>query len=209
MISMRSAFLLSVALAMLLRPASGLAQQGAEVAPIASWAIGGSATVANGTVRYENGVEYGFVLGQRVEKNVNVEFSYSILPTKGHFDPSAESHALPATLDFTIHYLQFGAAYHALVEAVQPYLSTTCGVVWFRPADARYSGDWRLAFSTAMGVRLFFTEHVGLRFQGRVLFPVYFSKGGLWASVEGPGSGFHGGIPIVQTDLGAGVIISF
>jgi hypothetical protein len=205
----RTAFLLSVDLLILLWVTPSLAQQANEFTPTVSYLNGGSASVANGSIRYENAVGYGFTVGQRVEENVNAEISYSIVPTKGHFDPSSQSAASPVSMDFTIHYLQFGAAYHALVEAIEPYLSTTCGVVWFRPSDTRYAGDWRVAFSVAVGIKFFVTQNVGLRMQGRAMFPLYFSEGGLWGGIDGTGSGFHAGIPLAQSALDAGLIISF
>lgn len=207
--SLRRAFLLCLPVVLTLQAPSSRAQQPSEVAPMVSWSSGGSASVANGNVRYESGLGYGVTFSQRVEKNVNVELSYVLYPTKGHFDPSAGVTAPPVTIDFTIHQLQFGAAYHALIEAVQPFLSTTCGVVWFRPGDSRYSGNWRFAFSTIVGLKLFVSDNIGFRVQGRVVFPVYFSAGGLWSDVEGTGSGFESGIRVVRADLAVGLIASF
>jgi hypothetical protein len=208
-ISPGRAFLLCLSVVLSLHSHTSRAQQPTEITPMVSWSSGGSASVANGTVRYESGMGYGLTASQGVEKNVSVELSYVLFPTRGHFDPATGSSASPVTMDFTIHYLQFGAAYHALVEAFQPYLSTTCGVVWFRPGESKYSGDWRLAFSTLVGLKLLVTDNIGFRVQGRVLFPVYFSGGGLWSGVEGTGSGFKNGIRVVRADLAVGLIASF
>ena len=185
------------------------AQGATELTPFAGWMFGGSASVAPGTVSYDDAMFYGLILGQKVEQNINVEFSYSFRSTKGHFEPSAGSSAPSNTLDVTIHSLQFGAAYHALTDNVQPFLGTGCGVVWFHPGDSRYSGDWRIALSASVGVKIFPVQNLGIRLQARILLPIYFSSGGFWSEVEGMEAGFHGGFPLLQTDLGVGLIAAF
>jgi len=189
---------------------SAHAQLENELTPMVSWMSGGKAsTTGGGTIRYETGAAYGLVFGEKVEKNVLVEFSYSLLPTRGHYTPVSGSIAPPLSEDMTIHYLQFGAAYHALTEQSQPFLSTMFGLTWFHPGGVSMAGDVRLAFGAAFGVKFFPSPNVGLRIQTRILLPVYFSRGGFWSSIAGEDARVTAGIPIVQADLGAGLIIAF
>ena len=192
---------------LLVLPISMAAQGQTEITPLVSWAVGGSASVPRGTVALDNGLAYGAVLGARVEKDVNVEFTYEYLPTKGHFNSSSGTGS--RTLDMSVHLLQFGAAYHVLTDRIQPFMSTTAGAVLFRPNGGAYGSDFRLAFSAIFGIKFFPADNVGLRLQARVLLPVYFSQGGFWSRVEGTGGGINSGIRMVQPDLGGGIVIAF
>ncbi len=184
-----------------------VAQATSEITPVVSWVVGGSGTVPNGRIHIDNGIAYGVVFGTKAEKNVNAEFAYSLFPTQGHFNPSSGSN--PVTLDMTVHYLQFGAAYHALTGSTQPFIATGCGVALFRPNGGAYGHDLRFAVSATVGVKVFPQEHIGLRLQARVYLPVYFSRGGFWGDVGGTGGGLNGGVRMVQGDLGAGIIVAF
>lgn len=203
---------LILALALLLWGLSGVAvaQVETEITPTVSWMVGGKAsTTGGGTVKYDNGAAFGIIAGERVETHVVVELSYTVLPTKGHFDPVPGSLASAATEQMTIHYVQFGAAYHALTEKVQPFLSTAWGLSWFRPGRSGISGDWRLAISAALGVKFFPAPGFGIRLQSRILMPVYFSRGGFWSSIAGGDARFRAGFPIIQADFGVGIVAAF
>ncbi len=199
--------LLALAACMLITPPVASSQGQTEIAPVITWMIGGSAPIPGGSVSIDNGEAYGAVFGTKVEKEVNVEFSYAYCPTKGRFNSTAVTGS--QEFDMSVHLMQFGAAYHVLTDKVQPFMSTTLGGVLFRPNNGLYGSDLRFAFSVVFGVKFYPVENIGLRLQARGLFPVYFSSGGFWGGVEGSGRGIPAGIRMVQADFGGGIIIAF
>jgi hypothetical protein len=66
---------------------------------------------------------------------------------------------------------------------------------------------WRFAFTVGGGAKIYLSDRFGLRLQGRIMAPLYFSGGGVYFGTGGSGFGVSGGIPILQGDFTAGLII--
>jgi len=61
--------------------------------------------------------------------------------------------------------------------------------------------------SAGVGVKVMVSKNLGLRFQGRLLAPMFFGGSYLYGGTGGLGFGVNTGIPILQGDLAAGLIL--
>jgi hypothetical protein len=113
----------------------------------------------------------------------------------------------------TVQYFQIGSIYQLPKENVQPFLGVYLGAVMFHPKGQaqglQFEDKWSFAMSFAGGVKLYASDKFGVRLQGRLLMPMYFSGGGVYVGTGGAGVGVGAGVPIVQGDLGLGVFLRF
>ncbi len=77
----------------------------------------------------------------------------------------------------------------------------------FSPEDTKYETNIYAAMNFSGGVKIYLSEKLGLRLQGRLLMPLYVSGGGFYVGTGGAGVSVGAGVPILQGDLSAGLII--
>ena len=68
--------------------------------------------------------------------------------------------------------------------------------------------EWRFSFSFGGGAKLFFTDNIGIRLQGRLFIPLYFNGGYIYGGGSGGGIALSGGAYLIQGDLTAGLIFA-
>src|SRR5262249_57056818 len=86
------------------------------------------------------------------------------------------------------------------------YASITAGIVILSPSTLQLQdgssltpeSSVRFAFTAALGLKVWITPMIGLRFDVRALVPVYFSGGGFYVGTGGAGVGLSGGIPFAH-----------
>jgi len=187
-----------------------------DVTPTVSYMWGGSFETVEGEIMVQDGVQYGGIINVPVSSHTYAEFTYAFLSSRATFSPYYVGK--PSTLDgldigLNIHYFQLGAIQQFDKGKVQPFMGIAAGAVLFHPKEDRYNGytlqdSWRMAITMTGGIKIPLSDVVALRFQGRLLLPLYFSGGGLWVGTGGASVGVTGGVPIVQGDLGAGITIT-
>lgn len=188
-----------------------------ELTPTISYMWAGSYTTIDGDISLKDGTQYGGIIGFPVAPQVRLEFFYATLSSRATFVPYYVGK--PSTLDgldmsVNIHYFQLGGVHYIDKGKVQPFIGIAAGAVLFHPKEDRYQGytledSWRFAMSAIGGLTISVSDVVGLRLQGRLLLPMYFSGGGIWVGTGGASVGASAGIPIVQGDVGAGITIRF
>jgi hypothetical protein len=72
---------------------------------------------------------------------------------------------------------------------------------------------WRFAIGIGAGMKVMFTERIGIRLQGRLLMPMYFAGVGFYAGIGtgGASSGLslNTGSVIFQGDFQGGLVFAF
>jgi hypothetical protein len=107
-----------------------------------------------------------------------------------------------------IEYYQLGALYDKrIAKKTNAFGFFTGGVVRFSPVTPNYGDDYRFAITAGGGIKYFFTKTVGVRLQGRIKLPIYFSGGGIYLGSGGSGYYLGTGTALLQMDLLAGLII--
>ncbi len=196
----------------LTQPAFSQTQKGAiEITPTFGYQWGGSVQGYEGEIVVDDGAQYGLILGYRVQKELVVEFFWSYLPSVAHFEPyyltTVDPSLIGLSTDMDTHYFQLNAVWETGRGKTKPFLGAGAGIVMFSPSDSRYETNVYAAMNFSGGLKVYLSEKIGLRLQGRLLMPLYVSGGGFYVGTGGAGVSVGAGVPILQGDLSAGLII--
>ena len=110
--------------------------------------------------------------------------------------------------DLIVEYYQIGVVRPLKMGKVQPYGVVGLGAASFNPVGSTWGTEWLFAAHFGGGAKVFLSETIGLRFQGRMLLPMTFGGGGLWCGTGGCSVGVGSYSSIVQFDFNAGIVIS-
>jgi hypothetical protein len=111
--------------------------------------------------------------------------------------------------DLAVEYYQIGGLYRRPVDQAEPFFLMSLGATRFAPKDNQYSDEWKFSVIFGLGAKVWVSDRVGLRFQGRVLMPMLWSSAGFWCGTGGCGVGYGGGSAMLQGDLGIGLAFRF
>ena len=111
--------------------------------------------------------------------------------------------------DMAVEHFQIGGLYELRPGRVRPFGLFTAGLTHFNPKPKERSSEWRFSFGFGGGVKAFVSEHLGFRFQGRLLFPYFGGGGGLWCSAPGGCFVTLDGRVALQLDFTGGIILAF
>ncbi len=203
-----------------LMPQMGVAQdeqKKIEIGANYSFLWAGSYSLYEGEVVMDDGSTWGGVIDFAFRPDAKIEFSYSYTSSHAKFAPYYYgSNNLPAlsNLDnpLTIQYFQLGSIYQIPKGKAQPFFGLQLGAVLFHPSGTAsglaLNDKWNFAASLVGGVKVYLNDKFGLRLQGRLLLPMYFSGGSMYVGTGGAGLAVGAGIPVVQGDVGVGVFVS-
>lgn len=165
----------------------------------------------------KDGLNYGGILDIHIQRNVDIELLYIYHPTQTRLE--SYTYGVPSTdyFDVSFHYMQIGYVKSLKPHAkVEPFVAASLGAWVASTPDITYqnvvlsSEDiWRFAIAFGGGAKIWFSERLGLRLQARVMFPIYFYGGSMYFGTGGSGFAVSGGIPMMQGDFTAGLIIAF
>ena len=212
MITYRIPFLLVLVIFLAL-PFRGLTQDRQfELTPFVGYQLGGTVKFYEGKIKIDNDMNYGLAASVNIRYGVRAEFYYSRVATRGKWTPylGYENSYPPLDFDLAINYFQIGSVKEFMQDDIRPFGSLTIGAVWFDPKDI-VTDQWFFSVTLGGGVKIFLTDRVGIRLQGRLLLPLVFSGAGLYAGIGtggvSTGAGFSSWAPVVQGDLTGGLII--
>jgi opacity protein-like surface antigen len=186
-----------------------------ELTPMFGYRFEGTLTPSDAatSVTLKDNATFGLDLGYWIDPNGSLEIQYSYTPTEA---VSAASATGPSqTLDVTVQDIQFAGLAHFRVgnPRIRPYLGVGVGVTILDPG-AGFSSTSRFSFSLFGGVKTYFSDWFGLRFEARWI-PAYLSSGGedsfwcVWVGgVLSCGASTQGRL-LEQADVRAGLIFKF
>ena len=88
--------------------------------------------------------------------------------------------------------------------------TVTLGAVRADPYKPGVGSEWLFGIGLGAGAKVFLSEKIGLRFQGRLLLPFAMSGGGMWCGTgTGCSVGLGASTTIAMGDFTAGLIFSF
>jgi len=164
-------------------------------------------------VSLQDHATFGVNLGYWIDPNGSLELQYSRTPTEA---VSGATLTTPSrALDVTIQDIQFAGLAHFRVAnpRIRPYLGVGVGVTILDPSGG-FASSTRFSFSFFGGVKTYFSDHVGMRFEARWI-PVYLDSGesDFWCVwLDGQGA-CHVGTSqarlLEQGDFRAGLILRF
>jgi hypothetical protein len=181
-----------------------------EITPYGGFFFSGNVNASGGSLNVKDSYNYGLILDIAVQREVMLEFSWS--QSENDVEVINRLGVIEDRTKVNTTYLQVGANYAFGRKNVRPFGVFTLGAVYFNPADGTstritYDDRWSFAMSMGGGVKIYLSESIGIRLQGRLMFPLYFTGGGFYFGTGGSGFGVGAGIPVLQGDLSAGLII--
>jgi len=194
---------------MLLVPAFAFSQ--VEIVPFAGYMFGGSINYYQGKLKLENGLDYGGSLIIPVKQVVSLELNYTHMSSDMSFTayPSYPLYS-DATATTSTNYIQIGTIKDMTInnDQVTPFGSFSVGATWYS-SDA-YTTAWFFSVTAGLGVKVMFSDRVGIMLRGRLMLPMMFGGVGAYYGLGTGGSG--GGLYVdtyssfVQGDFNGGLI---
>lgn len=181
--------------------------QAIETSAIGGYVLSGKARYFDGEIDVKNGPVWSLSLGYDTGYGNLIQFVYSNNYTSTetiNFGPSTEYHEF----DLMIQHFHLGVEKSlAYDELIRPYGAIGLGLSAYSPQNSEFNSQVRFSASLGGGIKIFPTERLGFKIQGKLFLPMLFDGAGIYCST---GSGCGGGssfrIPIVHAELAGGVV---
>lgn len=206
-------FLVLGLIALLSFPADLFAQGKIELSPLVGYQFGGRARFYEGEIRIKDNMNYGLAMDVALAHGTKLELSWTYMDSEATFKPYYGFDLKQGKFGIASHYFQVGGLREVDLdnEKLKPYGLFSLGAAYFDTRDG-VEDVWRFAVALGGGLKVWITDRVGLRFQGRFLMPLYFAGGGLFCGIGTGGSGCGVSVgstaTILQGDFSGGLIFS-
>ncbi len=192
--------------------------QGVEIVPFAGYMFGGSIKFVEGKLNFQDGMDYGLSILVPVQTVLDVELNWTRMDSKATFTPYAGYPLLKySEANMATNYFQIGAIskfYNSSGSVAQPFGSFSLGATWFDPSSTgstsstgSFQDVWRFSITLGLGVKLMFSERIGIMLRGRLMMPMTFGGTSFYIGTGGSGLAINGWIAPLQGDFNAGLII--
>ncbi|WP_430811383.1 MULTISPECIES: hypothetical protein [unclassified Carboxylicivirga] len=182
-----------------------------ELTPVYGYALNGHVNLYRAKFKMENAAQFGGIVSVELMPGTMAEFTYTHSATDALYEDFVN--AENRIYDLNIDYFQLGVLKELRKAKLVPFGMAAMGVAWYNMQTADVSDHVSFAVSFGGGIKYFFSDRVGIRLQGRLLLPMYFSGGGLFLGIGsgGPSSGVSvsTGVLAVQGDFSGGLIVRF
>ena len=201
---MKKLIILGLLATLFLVPQQAFSQNGIELSGYTGWMLGGKVNLYNGSLKIEDGQNWGITLSLPIAPGMKAELMYNRLVsdlTVREYGNAPYVYTKVAT-----QYFHVGAVKELMSEGmVRPYGTGSMGAAIFSDREGFDSDRWRFSVGLGGGLKIFPTERIGFRLQARMLVPLYFN--GIWFGTGG--AGVSTSSTIVQGDFTGGIILAF
>ncbi len=195
---------------MTILPFESQAQKRVEITPFGGYMFGGRIRFYEGELRIKDNGNYGIALSTEIRPDVQFELSWSQMQSNATFRPNYGYGYLEGSFDVNVNYFQAGGVWEMDKGKIHPFGLFSLGATWFDAKDSKIEDVWRFSMALGGGVKVWFSDVVGIRLQGRFLVPMYFSGAGLFCGFGTGGSNCGVSVgtssTILEGDLTAGLI---
>ena len=182
-----------------------------EVTPFIGYRFGGNFENFTTGQNYDvdSSESYGLTFDFPVDDEVKLELLYSRQDTEIETSGYLGAERVPIDLE----YYHVGAVYQpGLDDRLQPFVGGTLGATYMNPRGENLGSETRFSLSIGGGAKLFFSDHVGLRLEGR-FYATFVNGGGSVFCSGGSGGGGcsfgFSGNALWQAEGNLGLIIGF
>lgn len=199
-------------LLIILLPLFSMAQGGIEIVPFAGYMFGGSVKFYQGKLNLSDGLNYGVSLIVPLQEILDVELNYTGTSGTANFNAYG---GYPEYSDeetgVSTNYFQLGVVKYLVLQnpKIKPFGSLSLGATMFKLED--YADTWRFSVALGAGVKIMFSERVGIMLRGRMLMPMTFNGVGGYCGIGTGGSGcglsMNGYVQPFQGDFNGGLVI--
>ncbi len=183
--------------------------QGVEITPFAGYAFGDKFPIQGGEVKITGGANYGGKLAFTANEHIALELTYSRI----YGDGSAHSVYLPEEKNnmsgpVNTNYFLVGASrLFPVSDETVIFAGLDLGGVFLLAPNSDFKSSTTFAAGVNAGVKYFFNEHLGIRGQATLLFPVTSMGSSYWWDPVNSGtSGTTSNVPLLQFGFTAGLI---
>ena len=205
---MKKKILLGFLILLLIAPFKGYSQVGLEITGYTGYMLGGKVNFYNGSIKIEDGQNWGVILGYKVAPDYLIEVMYNRLVSDLTVREYADEPYVYTKV--ATNYIQVGGVRQFMEETMfRPFIGAGLGATIFSDQEGNDGDRWRFSFGLAGGLKFFPVENLGIRLQARMLVPLYFN--GIWVGggTGGVGGGVSTSSTIVQGDFTGGIIVAF
>ena len=180
-----------------------------ELGAMMGYQFGGRLNYYEGELKIRDAGNWMVFGNAEVAYNTAIEFSYSSMTTTATFTPYKIGYDYQ-TFDLRISYFQLEALNtFARSDKLEGFGLFGLGAMWNQPLDDKINDVTRFSMSLGLGGKIYFTDRIGIRLQGRLLMPMYFGGVGAYCGIGTGGSGcglsLNSWVPIVQGDFSGGI----
>jgi opacity protein-like surface antigen len=177
-------FILGCALALALTPGATQAQTSLyrfELTPTVAYRWGGTLSGEDNALfetdlELDSGPAYGVTLDIPLSSRIQLELLFNRQSTELSFDRALFGGAARVA-DIDVSYYHVGLLWQGGHERVSPFFVASIGGTNLDPQFAGGSSEDRFSLSLGGGVKIFFSENIGLRLEGRGFFTELGNRG--------------------------------
>ena len=181
----------------------GLKAQKVEITPQYGYQFGAKYSYYGGYVKFQDSDQYGLTFGINAADDVTIEFMWA----QQNSTVSVQDFLLypreTDLTDITTNHYQIGAIYMFDDDQLRPIVGASAGWSTWNPEEIKYNSNTTFTMGLSGGLKYFFTDRIGLRFQGQLLLPV--NWGGFY--LGSGGSGVYASGSILLFNITGGLII--
>jgi len=206
-ILLKSTLLLAVIF--LADPVGSFAQGKFELTPFAGYQFGGKLRLYEGDLKISDNANYGIVGDIEIANDTKLEILWTHMQTTAEFKPFYNFEYLRVDpFDVNVGYIQIGSVRELNMDNIRPFGAFTLGTTYFMPKNTVYSDSWKFSVTLGGGVKVWLTDRVGIRLQGRLMLPMFWGGAGFSVGTGGAGFSVGAGTSMVQGDFSGGLIIA-
>jgi len=192
-------------------------QGGVELVPFAGYMFGGSIKFVEGKLNIRDGMDYGISVLVPVQTLLDVELNWTRMDSKATFTPYSGYPLLSShETNLATNYFQLGiiSKFYKRDTKAEPFGSFSLGATWFDPSSTgnytdgtSYQDVWRFSVTFGLGVKIMFSERVGIMLRGRLMMPMTFAGTSFYVGTGGSGLSMNSWVAPLQGDFNGGLII--
>jgi hypothetical protein len=207
-----SSLVVSILIALMVFPFD-LAAQRIEVTPFGGYMFGGKMRFYEGDLKINDAANYGLAVGVEVAPDTKIEVFWSQMNTTSQFNGTYGYDYLDTEpFNTNVGYIQIGSVREIDMDNIRPFGAFTLGTTYFNPQETntgqvQYDDTWKFSVTLGGGVKIWFSERVGIRLQGRLMLPMFWGGAGFTVGTGGSGFTVGAGTAMAQGDLTGGLII--
>lgn len=185
------------------------AQGKIEISPTGGYMFGGKMRFYEGELKIQNAATYGVAGDFELAPDTKIEIAWNQMNSSAEFNPYYGYEELRVEpFDATVGYIHIGGMQEMDMDNIVPFGLFTLGATYFTPKNTTYTQSWKFSVALGGGAKIWFSDRVGIRLQGRLLLPMFWGGAGFTVGTGGAGMTVGAGTTMVQGDLTAGLVIA-
>jgi hypothetical protein len=208
---------LALVFMLMIAPAVSKAQGKVEISPFAGYMFGGNLDFYEGELKADNNLNYGVAMDIKLAEDTQLEVMWTQMNTTAQFEPYYGYYELATnSYDMNVGYIQIGGVREMNLDQIRPFGVFTLGTTYFMPKNVTFTDGepvdiesvWKFSMTLGAGAKIWLSDRVGIRLQGNLMLPMFWSSTGFAVGTGGSGFYVGGGTSMVQGNFTGGLIFA-